>query len=429
MRNSILLLTLVALANLINAQSDYLFEDKIYLENIRTVQFGPIDAQHLFPVIALDRQSPFLLSFDDMDNKAKNYVYTVVHCNRDWTRSDLEPMEYIEGFPEDDVREYDFSFKTYANFVNYTLEVPNDYMRFTKSGNYLLIVYEYEDEKVVALTRRFVVYDNQVGVRSKLVRPMKVSQIHSHQEIDFIVDHTRLNVRSPMLELRATVIQNRRWDNAITDVAPKFVRSNESSFDYQGHITFPAGNEFRFLDLRSLRIPQSDIDYIAAVNDEYVEAELVPQISRKTKGVHLAYEDINGAYIIDNFDHRNPALNGDYIETLITYKVEQAYIADDVYLFGAITDWEAKPEFRLKYNPAISAYVGRFPLKMGYYNYFFATVPSDATRGEKPAPSIMKTEGSFADTENEYLILIYYHPFGSRYDQVIGSYQFNTRNP
>ena len=91
-----------------------------------------------------------------------------------------------------------------------------------------------------------------------------------------------------------------------------------------------------------------------------------------------------------------------------------------------MTDWQIKHEYQLRYNPAVSAYVGRFPFKMGYYNYFFATVPSDMSPDEKIVASTAKTEGNFADTENEYLILIYYKPFGSRYDQVVGSYLFNT---
>jgi len=33
-------------------------------------------------------------------------------------------------------------------------------------------------------------------------------------------------------------------------------------------------------------------------------------------------------------------------------------------------------------------------------------------------------EGDWFETENQYIILIYYRPFGGRYDQVIGQITF-----
>ena len=428
MRKKVTLLALALNCIVLQAQDqiDFLCEDHTYVSNIATVQFGPAGFQHLFPLLTLGGQGQFLLSFDDLDAGAKNYVYSAIHCDRDWKPTDLSSLEYIEGFDEDNIYDYSFSFKTRHNYTHYELLFPNDNMDLAKTGNYIFVVFEDEDEKIPVITRRFVIVENQVNIGAQIVRPSKVSKIHTHQEIDFEINTARLNPHNPMMEFRATVLQNSRWDNAITDVSPKFIISNKISFDYQDKIVFPAGNEFRFLDLRSLRAPQSDINYVGLVNDKEVEAIMEPQISRKKAGVHLSYADINGAYIIENFDQRNELLNGEYPQVLFTYKVDQPYYQENVYFIGAITDWKIKRDYQLVYNPAISAYVGRFPFKMGYYNYFFATAPSEVDADEKMEVSTAKTEGNFADTENNYLILIYYRPFGSRYDQIIGSYQFNS---
>ena len=426
MRKTITLLALILNFIVLQAQGDFLCKDQTYVDNIATVQFGPNGFQHLFPLLALGESGQFLLSFDDLDAGVKNYVYRAIHCDRNWKPTDLSSLEYIDGFDEDDIYEYNFSFKTRHNYTHYELLFPNDNMNLKITGNYLLVVYEDEDEKFPVITRRFVIVDNQVNIAAQIVRPAKVSKIHTHQEIDFEINTARLNPRNPMMEFHATILQNNRWDNMITNLSPKFIVSSKVSFDYQDKIVFPAGNEFRFLDLRSLRAPQSDIDYIGLVNDEEIEAIMEPQISRKKAGVHLAYADINGAFVIENFDQRNELLNGEYPNVLFTYKVDQPYYQENVYLIGAITDWQLKPEYQLVYNPAISAYVGQFPFKVGYYNYFFATAPSEVDSGEKIVASTTKTEGNYADTENNYLILIYYRPFGSRYDQIIGSYHFNS---
>ncbi len=426
MRKTITLLALILNFIVLQAQGDFLCEDQTYVDNIATVQFGPNGFQHLFPLLTLGESGQFLLSFDDLDAGVKNYVYRAIHCDRNWQPTDLSSLEYIDGFDEDNIYEYSFSFKTRHNYTHYELLFPNDNMKLKITGNYVLVVYEDEDDKFPVISRRFVVVDNQVNIAAKIVRPTKVSKIHTHQEIDFEINTARLNPRNPMMEFRATILQNNRWDNAITDLSPKFIISSKVSFDYQDKVVFPAGNEFRFLDLRSLRAPQSDIDYIGVVNEEEVEAIMKPLISRKKAGVHLSYADINGAFIIENFDQRDELLNGEYPKVLFTYKVDQPYYQENVYLIGAITDWQLRPEYQLVYNPAVSAYIGRFPFKMGYYNYFFATAPSEVDAGEKVVASTAKTEGNFSDTENNYLILIYYRPFGSRYDQIIGSYHFNS---
>ncbi|MEL7219754.1 MAG: DUF5103 domain-containing protein [Bacteroidota bacterium] len=408
------------------AQSDFRYIDNTYVDNIRSVRFGPEGFQERFPLLTLNESGQLLLSFDDVDAEVKNYVYTVIHCDRNWQPSGLAPLEYIDGFEEEDINFYEFSFMTTQTFTYYEFLFPNQNINVTKSGNYLLVVYEDEDDKIPVITRRFVVVDRSVSTDISIVRPATVSKIHSHQEIDFTVDYQRLGVMNPRLELRATVLQNSRWDNAIYDLEPKFVRRDQAIFDYQDKIIFEGSNEFRFIDLRSLTAPQSDITDIGLTLDEQgVVAEMAPIISRANQA-HLTYPDLNGSYIIENFDRRDEVLNSDYVNLLITYKPIEPHLQDHVFLFGEISEWQIKEAYRMRYNPAISAYVGRFAFKQGYYNYLLATVPSDSSPKEVPVPDFSKTEGSHADTENEYLVLTYYHPFGTRYDQVVGAAIINS---
>ncbi len=425
MKNYTIILLLLSTCWLSAQTTDYEYADRVYVDNLRTVRFGPDGYQHLFPLAILGDASPLLLSFDDMHAGVKDYVYTIVHCDRNWEPSRLAPLEYIDGFEEDDIQFFDFSFKTLENYTYYELLLPNNNFGWTKSGNYLLVIYEDEEEKIPVITRRFVVAERSVGIDVNLVRPAQVSKMRTHQEIDFAVDHQRLNVRNPLQEMRATIIQNRRWDNAIEDLPPKFTRPGTALYDYQNRIVFPAGNEFRFVDLRSLRAPQSDIDYVSIVDNERIEADLAPVFNR-SGAPHLSFSDLNGSYVIENFDQRDPALNGEYPHVLFTLKADQPFFEEHVYIFGELSEWRLQPQFQMQYNPAISAYIGRFPLKQGYYNYAFVTAPSDTEDLEQETPAFDTIEGNYADTENDYLILIYYRPFGSRYDQVVGVLQFNS---
>ncbi|MBK8879346.1 MAG: hypothetical protein IPN74_12580 [Haliscomenobacter sp.] len=78
----------------------------------------------------------------------------------------------------------------------------------------------------------------------------------------------------------------------------------------------------------------------------------------------------------------------------------------------------------MAYNNAINAYVLKTPLKQGFYDYAYAMTPRNT---EKKAVNLSPLEGDWFETENDYTILIYYRPFGGRYDQVIGMAQFNSR--
>ena len=56
-----------------------------------------------------------------------------------------------------------------------------------------------------------------------------------------------------MQEIKATIIQNGRTDNKITNLRPLFVLNNLLDFNYNRVALMEGGNEFRYADLRSIR--------------------------------------------------------------------------------------------------------------------------------------------------------------------------------
>ena len=90
-----------------------------------------------------------------------------------------------------------------------------------------------------------------------------------------------------------------------------------------------------------------------------------------------------------------------------------------------MTDWKLKEEFRMVYNNRINGYICKALLKQGYYEYEYVLSPNKKSR-DKPLYTHTETEGDWYETENQYTILIYYHPLGERYDQLIGYYLLNS---
>jgi len=77
----------------------------------------------------------------------------------------------------------------------------------------------------------------------------------------------------------------------------------------------------------------------------------------------------------------------------------------------------------MRFDVKKGAYQKSLLLKQGYYSYAYIlrdrTDPNDLD-------DFMETEGNHIETENKYTILIYYHPLGSNYDQLLGYTTVNT---
>lgn len=399
----------------------FTFEDAIYQPYIQSVQLYVEGLALSYPMITLDASAPLVLEFDDLEGDVKDYFYRITYCDKDWQPAQISEMEYLDGFPEDRISNYQFSFKTVAPYTHYTLRLPNASMAWKLSGNYLLSVYEEGYQDTPVFTRRFVIADPRLQMSAQLVRPSAVQKMRTHQEIDFTLNTEKMPIRNPQQEIFAVVLQNGRWETAISDLSPLFVRGNQLVFDYQDKIVFPAGKEFRQLDIRSLRFRSPMVAAIENLRDRS-EVILHKDQSRELQA-YVEYNDINGKFITETQDQNNP-LAANYAQVLFSFSAEEPFYDQDVYLIGQFNNWKQLPEYKMTYNPAVNSYVLNVQMKQGFYNYAYALAPRDML---PKSPNLSALEGDWFETENDYTILIYYRPFGGRYDQLIGLYHFNTR--
>jgi len=136
---------------------------------------------------------------------------------------------------------------------------------------------------------------------------------------------------------------------------------------------------------------------------------------RKPERINYRFaRDIGGRYIISNEHESNNNLESDYITTFFKFEPEMEYSNGGLYLFGALTDWKIKDEFEMSYVPDEKAYLLKTWLKQGLYNFNYVFVEDGNGRIDQSM-----TGGNWHETENDYHILVYYRPFGERYDQLI----------
>jgi len=389
-------------------------DNAVYRENIRTVIMYKAGFELSPPIMQLNTDDKLILAFDDLDANFKQYRYTVVHCDAFWNTSDLRQMEYIDGFMDDDIEDYKFSFNTTIPYVNYVLEFPSEYMKIKKSGNYIIKVYlDSDKDENVILTRRFMIYEPKVTVQGKVDNSMDLDLRYTHQQINFKIITGNYYLADAYSNLHVIITQNGRPDNMIRNIQPRTITGNEFDFSYQEQPVFPAGNEFRYFDMKTLKYNTDRMQSLQYEADGY-HVYLTTDLPRASGNYH-SEEDINGRKLIAANDTRDPYNEGDYawVHFFLPYR---APLADgNLYVFGALSDWQFNPANLMKYNFDLKAYEAKIFLKQGYYNYVYAFLENRSNVGD-----ITFIEGSFWETKNEYTIFVYHRQPGDSFDQLVG---------
>ena len=78
-----------------------IYKDYSISNSIKTVLLHKIGEQLSTPITNIYSENTLEFSFDDLEGGVKNYQYTIIHCNADWTKSDLMSTEYINGFTKE----------------------------------------------------------------------------------------------------------------------------------------------------------------------------------------------------------------------------------------------------------------------------------------------------------------------------------------
>ncbi len=404
------------------AQEDNLYyEDAIYKENIKTVLAYRDGFELTNPIMSLNEDMQLVFQFDDISDEVKDFYYTVVHCDADWNETNLVQADYIEGFETNPITDYALSYNTSFNYVNYQLKIPNDFMKLKLSGNYALVVFEDADKNNKVLTRRFKLYENLVTVDGSVRRASKDAFKGARHEVDFKIYHPNFPILNARDEVKVVITQNNRWDNAIRDLKPLYIRKGVLDYNYDKNNVFEAGNEFRYFDNRSNSM---NGEYVASTeyHRPYYHKTLTVDYPRSNK-TFFSYEEMNGRYTIESQDKEvvDYSTECDYTFVHFTLGLESPLLGGSIHVFGNLTNWNTNKSNELTFNFNTGAYELSLLLKQGYYNYMYVYVPEGASKADHS-----NIEGSFWEAENEYQILVYYRELAGRYDRLIGYTQLNS---
>ena len=404
------------------ATDSLMYTDNVFKENIKTVQLHKEGWNLSYPLIKNNSDEKLILHFDVLGNQIETYYYTFIHCTKDWEKSDIFSNDYIDGFPENQIEEFKPSFNTTVNYIHFKLTFPNDRIRFKLSGNYILLVYPVNEPDKPILTRRFIVTENAVMITPDAHRPRMTAENNLSQQIDFTVNYSGLTINDPSRNIYAFILQNGLWTNSRKNLKPDFNGNNELKYNsLSDKNIFAGGNEYRYFDIKSIRYKSEFVNRIDFAISNY-NVFLLPSENREFKP-YFYWQDFNGKYYIAIQEGKEPETDADYVYVYFTLPAKYIAGGGNMYVSGALSDWRLNKDNLMVYNYEKAQYEFTMLLKQGWYNYEYV-FQKDGDTGNVPT----KFEGSHYETENDYLILIYYRNPRDRYDRVIGTAVTNTLN-
>lgn len=385
----------------------------IFDERIRTLQVT-LNGDFYAPAVAvLGSSDRICVSFDHLAEDREYFRCSLIHCNANWQPSPLVESEYLDGFNESTIDDYDFSRGTTVHYVHYGVCIPNDQLVPKVSGNYLLKVYREDAPETTLLQCRFMISEETAPVAAQASAQTDIDYNDSHQQLSLMVDIERAAVEDPFNDLLLVAGQNGRLDSEVSLKQPLRVQGKKLFFEHSPVLIFDAGNEYRRFETVSTTYPGmrvADIEYF----DPYYHFKLEHDDVRADES-YVYDVTQHGRFLPREYNSSESDIEADY--GVVHFSLDYPF-SDNALIFldGDFVQRRFDDNSRMVYNPATGLYERAMLLKQGSYNYQYLLVPSGATRGYTGP-----VEGDKYQTVNEYLVKVYHRRKGERYDRLIGT--------
>lgn len=404
-------LLLLSIQIAVAQNQQFVYENKVYQPQIKTVQCYNSQKEQSLPVITLKSSEFLVFSFDDLNAGSKNYWYTVEHCTSDWKSSRLSTIDYLETLTEDRISDFKYSFGTIQKYTHYQLTLPNSQIKPKISGNYILKVYEEGNQQKPVISQQFYVVNNTANIAVDVVASSQVSLRFSNQKVNFTILH-QSPIQNPYTDLKAIVTQNGNPQTAIVNTKPNFIKPGSLAYNEINSNDFPAGNEFRKFDIRSLRYKGDNVQDI--IKDSATSVVLFQDINT-SKAKYSNLVDENGNFFIRNKEGSDDPTEGDYPNVLFTLNAIPPTPNGDAYVVGRFNNYVLNEASKLHYDSSRKRFYGNILLKQGLYDYKYVWLNKDTGKIDQTV-----FEGSFFETLNTYQVFAYYKKPGMRWEELIG---------
>lgn len=376
--------------------------------HIKTISFVQ-NGQNQIPIFQLG--DSFQLQFDDLHGSEDNYYYVIKHYDYDWKPSQLTRNEFLNGFDDQRIQDYTNSFNALQLYSHYRIAFPNRLTQLKVSGNYIISILN--EDKDVVFSRKFILFENLVSVPLQIKRARDVRNVELKHNLEFSIKSNNITFQSPLQNVKVLLMQNGRFDNAITNIKPMFTIGNDLIYKYDSETQFWAGNEYLFFENKNIQGANNSISYIDS-NGGLYNSHLYANNAR-AKNPYTFWPDINGNFLVNCINRENPEVEADYAWVYFSLSAPSYFDKKDIYVTGMFNNYKLTAENKMDYNSKKGLYEKAIMIKQGFTNYKYVIADRFGKIDEENS-----IDGNFFQTENNYFALIYYRENNQRYDRVIG---------
>ena len=387
------------------------FDNHVFSPDIRTVMLRSATWELSLPVIEQGSEQLLELVFDDLSQIAHSYSYTLVHCDADWNRSPLSQQEYLDGFGQGTIHESSPSVNTTVDYIHHRLVFPEEDCSPVLSGNYALVVYE-EDPEDPVITRRLYITENSVHIEAGITQPSSGDFRDTGQQLVFTLNYDKSSINDPSHDMTVVLRQNSNDNKVVKNPKPSRISPGKLEFTGPDEAIFAGGNEFRSLDLKSMKYQTERIALIDFQNP-YYHVLLKTDESREFKP-YFNNHDLNGGYYIDQEKSDDKHVEADYVYVHFSLSQPLPLQGSTFYVYGMLTGWQADAQNRMTYNAEKQCMEATMLLKQGLYDYAYAVADQSGKPDDAPL------EGNFFETTNVYEVFVYARESNGRTDRLMG---------
>ncbi|ESU29443.1 hypothetical protein FLJC2902T_08460 [Flavobacterium limnosediminis JC2902] len=375
--------------------------------NIKSVAFVQ-NGNITIPIFRLGE--PFQFEFDDVYGNEADYYYTITQYNYDWTPTDLGKAEYLQGMDNQRIINYKNSFNTLQLYSHYTQAFPNRFNQILLTGNYMLKIFNSQQELV--FSRKFIIYEERVPVATLVKRSRDLETIDKMQNLYFTINTGNYLLQNPNQNVKVALFQNGKFNNAIYNIKPQYTIGADLIYRFDKETSFWGGNEYLNFENKDIRAVANNVGHVSA--GEIYNSHLYMNTSRKNAG-YTYYPDLNGSFLPNNLNAEDNTIEADYAWVYFTLNTNTFMDKNDVYISGMFNNYALTPEFKMDYNADKGLFEKALLIKQGFTNYEYVIADKNGKIDHQNA-----IDGNYWQTENNYFVLVYYRGNNDRYDRVIG---------
>ena len=381
--------------------------------NIKTISFSQ-NVNNTIPFFRLGEN--FDLQFDDLYGNEADYYYTIEQYNYDWTPSQLLKNEYLNGLDNQRIQNYQNSLNSLQIYSHYTLSFPNRFNQIIKSGNYMVKIFD-EDQEIV-FSKKFILYEDDTAIGITIRRSRDMETINQKQNVEFFIDYKDKPLQNPKENIKVSIFQNGKFNNAIYNIKPQYTIGTQMIYRYNKETQFWAGNEFLNYENKNIRGASNSV--FKVTSGDIYNTFLYTNEARKNK-IYTYFPDINGNFFVNNLNTTQNTIEADYSWVYFSLLSDVNPLEKSIYVTGMFNNYQLSDEFKMEYNSNTKTFEKPILLKQGFTNYQYTLVDKNGKIDEKNA-----VDGNFYQTENEYIVLVYYRGGAERYDRIIGIGRANS---